>query len=207
MPAHAGYRVNSNMIEIQYYDLPGLTNGYNNDMVASCSEVGIIIMRKRFSILIILSLLLLPLVTLFPAQPVSAADISGTVTYSPSGSIVGTYIGASTTIATFTPTANVTAGSNVILTFPAGTVLNDTFSALSDFTIVQAGGGGVATAPSAMAANVGAGLLQFTVAAASLDPGLGDYNYRYLWHRWWQRNQASHCSPSIWVIYSKYASG
>ena len=108
-----------------------------------------------------------------PATPVAAADIGGTIVYHPSGSVVGTYVLASTNVATFSPSGNITAGSTIILTFPAGTALAIVDIVLGDFDITQAGGG-IAN-PTNVVANAGAGTITFTVAGGSLSPsGLGN---------------------------------
>ena len=105
------------------------------------------------------------------AMPVAAADISGAITYTPSGSVVGTYVPASTTVCTFTPSTAITADSTITLTFPAGTALANIVA--GDFTIAQVGG--AATAPSAIDFDAVARTITLTVAAASLSgTGLGD---------------------------------
>ena len=105
------------------------------------------------------------------AMPVAAADIGGAITYTPSGSVVGTYVPDTTPVCTFTPSTAITAGSTITLTFPAGTALANIVA--GDFTIAQVGG--AATAPSAIDFDAVARTITLTVAAASLSgTGLGD---------------------------------
>ena len=108
---------------------------------------------------------------ILPTTPVAAADISGAVTYHPSGAVVGTYVAASTNVATFTPAVNMTAGSTITLTFPAGTALANIVA--GDFSIQQVGG--AANAPTVIAFNATARTITFTVAAGSLSGnGMGN---------------------------------
>lgn len=120
----------------------------------------------RIAIPVIMALFLI----LVMASPAFAADISGSITYPPSGSVVGTYVGASAPVCTLDPITPITAGSLITLTFPAGTALANIVA--SDFTISQVGGG--TAAPSAIAFDSGARTITFTVAAGSLSgTGLG----------------------------------
>jgi hypothetical protein len=138
-------------------------------LAKSMSETCKLQARKLPSgVMILLGLMVALGAAILPATPVAAADISGTIVYHPSGSVVGTYVIASTNVATFSPSGNITAGSTIALVFPAGTALANIL--VSDFTITQAGGG--TAAPSGIA--VGAGTIIFTVAAGSLSAdGLG----------------------------------
>src|SRR5258706_15811819 len=79
------------------------------------------------------------------------------ITYGPSGSVVGTYVGASVNnFAIFTPVVALLSVSTIKLTFPSGTTLTSANIATSDFKISQASDGllcvtaGSDTAPSAV---------------------------------------------------------
>jgi hypothetical protein len=124
--------------------------------------------RKIFGILFALVLALS--LSLVMAVPVSADDISGTITYNPSGSTVGTYVTASSTVCTFNPTIALAAGNHIKLFFPAGTTITEANIAASDFTIVQAGTG-VATAPSSVDVNILQDRISLYIAADSLNAG------------------------------------
>lgn len=107
---------------------------------------------------------------------VKAADISGTVAYTPSGATVGTSVAASATLTTFTTTTAVVGGHYIVLTFPAGTVLNGDNIARTDFTIEETGAGSAATAPVAVLTDSGARTITFVVHPASIStdtPGIG----------------------------------
>jgi hypothetical protein len=120
--------------------------------------------RKRFvAVLAVLALLA-------PAKAAHAADISGSVTYQPSGATVGTFIAASRTIATFSPEAPLVDGDRIVLRFPAGTSLDASSIRLSDFTVQQAASGtsqaGSPTAPSGL--GVGSSLLSIRIPSQML---------------------------------------
>lgn len=104
--------------------------------------------------------------------PVKAATITS-ITYTPSGATVGTAVAASSTVTVFTPITAIAADSDIILTFPANTTLNNIVT--TDFTIEQAAYGGntpgAATPPSGITFDNTAKTITLTVHAASLSTG------------------------------------
>ncbi|PJE63052.1 hypothetical protein COU88_01615, partial [Candidatus Roizmanbacteria bacterium CG10_big_fil_rev_8_21_14_0_10_39_6] len=106
-------------------------------------------------------------------SPVFAATLTG-ISYSPSGSVVGTFVAANnTTFTVFTPITAVTSGSTITLTFPSGTTLTTGNIATTDFTITQAAQGlctsaGSDTTPSAISANATNRTITLTAASGSL---------------------------------------
>jgi len=122
-----------------------------------------VMLKKSKNVLLpVLLILVALLAAVMPAKPVAAADISGSITYHPSGSVVGTYVGSSSAVASFEPLSALFGGDTITLTFPAGTVLANIVA--SDFTI-WAGNG--PAAPSAIAFDPGARTITFTMDAAS----------------------------------------
>ncbi|MDD4784606.1 MAG: hypothetical protein PHY32_03610 [Candidatus Pacebacteria bacterium] len=132
-------------------------------------------MKKFISILTVLLF-----VFGFSTNFASAAALVGIV-YGPSGSVVGTYVPASSILAMFTTTTAVTAGSTITLTFPNNTALHPTDTIESDFTIQESGTASVATAPSDIVIDGNARTIVFTIAAASLStdtPGVGTFVFK-----------------------------
>ncbi|MDD3860437.1 MAG: hypothetical protein PHW83_09590 [Bacteroidales bacterium] len=126
-------------------------------------------MKKFLSILTVL-LFVFAIGTHF----VQAADIGATITYSLSGSTVGTTPGTGA-LAVFTPTTAIVGGHSIVLTFPTGTVLDESAIVKADFTIIEAGGGGVATAPIAVEASAASRTITLYVHPTSLNTGLGEF--------------------------------
>lgn len=128
-------------------------------------------MKKFISILTVLLF-----VFGFSANLVMAADISGTVAYTPTGATVGTSIAASATITTFTTTSAVLGGHWITLTFPDSTTLAEANIVASDFTIKETGAASAATAPVSVVANNTAKTITFILHPSSLStdtPGIG----------------------------------
>lgn len=128
-------------------------------------------MKKFISILTVLLF-----VFGFSANLVMAADISGTVAYTPTGATVGTSIAASATLTTFTTTKAVSGGNWITLTFPAGTTLTTDNIVAGDFTIQETGAASAATAPVSVVANNTAKTITFILHPSSLStdtPGIG----------------------------------
>lgn len=126
-------------------------------------------------IFFIFSLFCLSGVFLATPKEVSAGLLSG-ISYGPSGSTVGTYVGASDTdFIKFTPLTAflLDLGSTITVTFPEGTTLNSSNIATSDFRISQATQGlcitaGTDTAPSSISVSEANRTITFTTANGSL---------------------------------------
>ncbi len=103
---------------------------------------------------------------------VPSADLSGSITYAPSGATVGTTIPPSTTITTFFADTALVAGDKIVMAFPAGTSLIESNIVVGDFLIVQGPAGtsvtGAATAPAAAIVNAAERTLTLTITTASL---------------------------------------
>lgn len=128
-------------------------------------------MKKLLSFLSVIAITLA-----FGISPAMAAGGVTAITYTPSGSVVSTFIQPSTTLGVFTPTIAIVVTNTITFTLPAGTAITEVNVAAGDFTIQQAANGGVAgvaTAPTGVVANNAARTLVFTVAAASLSTGAG----------------------------------
>jgi hypothetical protein len=129
-------------------------------------------MKKTFSILGIA----MAFVMAFLGAPSVFAAANTAIAYTPSGSVISTFIQPSTTLGVFTPTTAILAAGTITFTLPAGTVITEGNVAAGDFTIQQAANGGVAgvaTAPTGVVATAAARTLVFTVAANSLSTGAG----------------------------------
>jgi len=129
-------------------------------------------MKKIVSFLGVIAMMALT----FGVYPAMAAGGITAITYTPSGSVVSTFIQPSTTLGVFTPTVAIVVTNTITFTLPAGTVITEGNVAVGDFTIQQAANGGVAgvaTAPTAVTPNAAARTLVLTVAAASLSTGAG----------------------------------
>ena len=134
-------------------------------------------MKKLVSFLSVIAMMAL----VFGVSPAIAAGGVTAITYTPSGSVVSTFVQPSTTLGVFTPQVAIVVTNTITFTLPVGTVITELNVAVGDFTIQQAasGGGtpGTATAPTGVVANAVARTLVLTVAAASLstgaDAGLG----------------------------------
>ena len=128
--------------------------------------------RQIFVFLLIFSLG----VFLFP-QKAFAGTITS-ISYGPSGSVVGTYVQASDTdFAIFTPATALASGSTITLTFPSGTTLISANIAVTDFTIGQSAQGnctiaGTDTVPTSVSVNTTNRTIAITVTLTSLSAGI-----------------------------------
>jgi hypothetical protein len=131
-------------------------------------------MKKIFSILTALLF-----VFAISINMANAAALTGVV-YGPSGSVVGTYVPASSILGMFTTTTAVTTGSTIVLDIPDNSILNVTAGVIvaSDFTIQELGAGSAPTAPSDLSYSFDNHTITLTVAAASLSSdtaGIGNF--------------------------------